>query len=71
MAYKDGNNKKLAHQRKLDILTSIEARETVSTLELAQKYDVSIATITRDLKELEQQGLILRIHGGATSIRGC
>jgi DeoR family transcriptional regulator, fructose operon transcriptional repressor len=63
-------NKSLAHQRKMEILANIEARETVSTLELAQKFNVSIATITRDMQELEEKGLILRIHGGATSIRG-
>lgn len=60
----------LSHQRKIEILTAIEARETVSTVDLAQQFDVSIATITRDLQELEEKGLILRIHGGATAIRG-
>ncbi|MEA4906485.1 MAG: DeoR/GlpR transcriptional regulator [Chloroflexi bacterium] len=64
------SSKSLAHQRKMDILEIIEARETVSTLDLAQKFSVSIPTITRDLQELEEKGLILRIHGGATSIRG-
>ena len=63
-------NKSLAHQRKIEILADIEARETVSTINLAKKYNVSITTITRDLQELERKGLILRIHGGATSIRG-
>lgn len=65
-----GTNKSLAHQRKIEILSDIEARETVSTINLAKKYNVSITTITRDLQELEKKGLILRIHGGATSIRG-
>jgi DeoR/GlpR family transcriptional regulator of sugar metabolism len=67
---RNDNNKGLAHARKMEILTVIESRETVSTLDLASHFNVSIATITRDLQELEEKGLLLRIHGGATSIRG-
>lgn len=64
------NKKGLSHQRKIEILTAVESRETVSTVDLAQQFDVSIATITRDLQDLEDKGLILRVHGGATAIRG-
>lgn len=64
---KNGN---IAYQRKMEILTTIESRDAVSTIDLAHQFDVSVVTITRDLQELEEKGLILRIHGGATSIRG-
>lgn len=62
-------NKKI-QQRQFNILETIASRENVLTTELAEKFSVSIATITRDLQELERSGLILRIHGGATSIQG-
>jgi DeoR/GlpR family transcriptional regulator of sugar metabolism len=38
--------------------------------DLAQRFDVSMITIMRDLQELEQEGLIRRVHGGAISVRG-
>ncbi|MBV1833601.1 DeoR/GlpR family DNA-binding transcription regulator [Komagataeibacter pomaceti] len=34
--------------------------------ELAEKVDASLATIRRDLQRLEEQGVIIRTHGGAT-----
>ncbi|WP_342627027.1 DeoR/GlpR family DNA-binding transcription regulator [Nguyenibacter vanlangensis] len=33
--------------------------------ELAEKVDASLATIRRDLQRLEEQGVIIRTHGGA------
>lgn len=67
---RNGNISDLAYQRRSDILSIVESRETISTLELANQFDVSIVTITRDLQELEKKGQILRVHGGATSVRG-
>jgi DeoR family transcriptional regulator of aga operon len=40
----------------------------VSVESLARQFDVSTATIRRDLTELEQQGLLRRNHGGAIPV---
>ena len=47
------------------ILKSIELLRTVSVQELKDRLDVSEVTIRKDLSFLEDQGLILRTHGGA------
>ncbi|KRL80100.1 DeoR/GlpR family DNA-binding transcription regulator [Ligilactobacillus equi] len=41
---------------------------TMSTSEIASTIGVSEVTIRRDLKELEQQGKLIREHGGASII---
>lgn len=38
--------------------------------ELAARFDVNAATVRRDLKALEEQGLLQRVHGGAVAIEG-
>ncbi|HWP44451.1 MAG TPA: DeoR family transcriptional regulator, partial [Blastocatellia bacterium] len=35
---------------------------------LARRFNVSAATIRRDLTELERQGLLRRTHGGAIPV---
>ena len=37
----------------------------VTTEELSQKFNVSIVTIRRDLKKLEEDNIITKIYGGA------
>jgi DeoR family transcriptional regulator, fructose operon transcriptional repressor len=39
---------------------------SVDVSELAQRFDVSTETIRRDLSELQDRQLLLRVHGGAT-----
>lgn len=46
-------------------LTNETGRSSVT--QLAQRFDVTPETIRRDLKSLEQQGLLRRVHGGAVS----
>ncbi|WP_223648834.1 DeoR/GlpR family DNA-binding transcription regulator [Hymenobacter psoromatis] len=41
---------------------------TVTVDELAEQFDVSVATVRRDLVELEQRGRLRRTHGGAVPI---
>jgi DeoR/GlpR family transcriptional regulator of sugar metabolism len=53
--------------RREHILKEIENVGTVSVLELATSLNVSSMTIRRDLINLEQEGLIRRIYGGAVS----
>jgi DeoR/GlpR family transcriptional regulator of sugar metabolism len=47
------------------ILKTVELLRTVSVQELKDRLDVSEVTIRKDLSFLEDQGLILRTHGGA------
>ena len=56
----------LPKKRKQQIVDLVEDWNGCSVDELADKIEVSSATIRRDLKELEEQKLIERTHGGAT-----
>lgn len=47
------------------ILKTVELLRTVSVQELKERTDVSEVTIRKDLNFLEDQGLIIRTHGGA------
>ena len=60
----------LAQERRQRIFEDIESSGVASVRELAQRFEVSTITIMRDLQELEQEGLIRRVHGGAISVRG-
>jgi len=63
-------SKMLAQERRQHIFKDIEASGVASVRDLAQRFDVSLITVMRDLQELEQEGLIRRVHGGAISVRG-
>ncbi|MFQ5855986.1 MAG: DeoR/GlpR family DNA-binding transcription regulator [Anaerolineae bacterium] len=60
----------LPDERRQRILELIETDGSVSVDELAQRFDVSEMTIRRDLRMLDSDGLLRRVHGGATSSRG-
>ncbi len=53
------------HQQILDIL---EEQTYITAQELSDRLFVSLPTVRRDLAALQQQGLILRNHGGATLV---
>ncbi|MDW6005140.1 DeoR/GlpR family DNA-binding transcription regulator [Vibrio mangrovi] len=53
--------------RRKQIVDIVNNNSQVSVIQLAQEFSVSVETIRRDLKFLDKQGLIVRIHGGATS----
>ena len=57
-----------ASQRSQQILQELLRHGEVSVDSLAKHFGVSAATIRRDLSELERQGLLRRIHGGAGPI---
>jgi DeoR family transcriptional regulator, fructose operon transcriptional repressor len=57
----------LADERRFRIREILEAQRTVSALELTRTLGVTAATIRRDLAALEEQGLLVRSHGGAVS----
>lgn len=64
------NGKMIARARRQRVFEAIEEGGVVSVRDLARRFAVSGITITRDLQNLEQQGLVRRVHGGAISVRG-
>lgn len=57
-----------AEERKREILRILSQERKVKTLSLSQIFCVSEPTIRRDISELEEQGLLIRTHGGAIAI---
>lgn len=55
----------LKEQRLQYILSRLDRKKVVTIAELGQNLDVSTMTIWRDLSELESQGLLKRVRGGA------
>lgn len=55
-----------AMQRRERILAELRLRGAVSVSTLATQLSVSELTIRRDINALAQQGLLTRVHGGAT-----
>lgn len=54
--------------RTAEILRELRQAGSVSVESLGEKLGVSLATVRRDLQELEQRGLLRRKHGGALPI---
>lgn len=55
----------LAAQRRSRILTELDLDGTVKVSQLVTALGVSDMTVRRDLKVLEEQGMLVRVHGGA------
>jgi DeoR/GlpR family transcriptional regulator of sugar metabolism len=55
----------LKEERQNQIQALLEVQGQVFVPELSAYFNVSEATIRRDLEELDQQGLVRRAHGGA------
>lgn len=55
----------LAMQRQEMILADVRARGAVRVTDLVATLDVSDMTVRRDIAELERQGHVHRVHGGA------
>ena len=49
------------------ILEELSGNGSVSVTDLSRQFDVSLATVRRDLELLEEQRLISRVHGGAVA----
>jgi len=60
----------LPTQRRQAILAEVSERSAVAADELAREFDVSVETIRRDLRDLQRQGLLDRVYGGATRPAG-
>lgn len=57
----------LKEQRYEFILESLNKLGTIKVTDLTKKFNATEMTIRRDLKFLEEQNLLIRIHGGARS----
>jgi DeoR family transcriptional regulator of aga operon len=62
----DGSDKRST--RTALILRELRQAGSVSVEALRDKLEVSLATVRRDLQELEERGLLRRTHGGAIPI---
>lgn len=58
----------LPARRHSEILKQLELEGSVRTAELCKKLGVSDETIRQDLEVLDQEGRLLKVHGGATRI---
>lgn len=62
--------KELAPKRLERLRQLLRQNRIVSVIELSHLLHVSVATVRRDLEQLENSGEIRRVHGGAVSIAG-
>src|SRR5699024_3959558 len=58
----------LKEERHLFIINELKNDNVIQVSDIKNKLDVTEMTIRRDLKELEEKGILKRIHGGATSV---
>lgn len=58
----------LTEERKQFILEQLLLQEIVNSQQLTLALHVSESTIRRDLRELEDAGMLIRIHGGAKKV---
>ena len=54
-----------AKERQQKIYLMLKEKNAVTTSALVELFGVSIETVRRDLLEMEQNGLLIRVHGGA------
>lgn len=54
-----------AKERQYKITQLLHANGAVTVSDLVERFEVSIETVRRDLLQLEQQGALQRVHGGA------
>ncbi len=58
----------LKEERKQKILELLDREQKVIASDLSTRFDVSEDTIRRDLKELDDQSLLQRVHSGALRV---
>ena len=56
-------------ERQEQLLLYIQERQRATVNEVSQHFDVSVATVRRDLESLEERGSIQRFHGGAKIVK--
>ncbi|HUX52488.1 MAG TPA: DeoR/GlpR family DNA-binding transcription regulator, partial [Spirochaetia bacterium] len=58
----------LTAQRKKVILDRLASHGQVTVTDLSREWEVSEDTIRRDLRDLAEEGLVQRVHGGALPV---
>ncbi len=58
----------LKEERQQVILNEVELHNRIQLSDVAEKLDVSIDTIRRDVKELDADNRLRKVHGGAISL---
>ena len=58
----------LPTERRLKIVDEVHDSGVVRAESLAEQFGVSLETVRRDLRDLELQGLLQRVYGGATTL---
>lgn len=58
----------LKDERKHQILEILKEDRQVAVAGLSERFDVSEVTVRRDLRELERNGFLRRVHGGAVAV---
>lgn len=61
----NGTHALLAPARRSHVLMSLARDGVVRISQLVEELDVSPVTLRRDLQQMEEEGLLVRIHGGA------
>ena len=51
--------------RKSSIMEQLNAHGEIRVTDMGQLFNTSVVTIRKDLDELEKEGLLERVHGGA------
>ena len=59
----------LTEERRTRIIQLLREDGTIQVTDLSARFDVSLATIRRDLTALEQEGYLRRIYGGAVFLK--
>lgn len=62
------SKKLLRERRRREMADRIHQEGTISSEDLALEFNVSLMTIWRDLKALEDRDMIQRVHGGAAAL---
>ncbi|MHA6258873.1 DeoR/GlpR family DNA-binding transcription regulator [Sporosarcina sp. CAU 1771] len=52
-------------ERHEQIMKELNRKKSIKTVDLSKKFNVTRETIRRDLQELEEEGLLKKVHGGA------
>jgi len=58
----------LKEERHMAILSEVALHNRVQLMDLAEILEVSIDTVRRDVKELDSENKLKKVHGGAISL---
>lgn len=65
-----GSGERLPIERRSDVLRLVRRRGTVSVSEVVAEIGASASTVRRDLKALDERGMVRLSHGGAAAVEG-